>query len=244
MFKHFSFSLQYISDIHLERRSSFPLIKPRSNYLALLGDIGHPRKPLYNDFLKYCSINWNKVFLISGNHEHYDSGLSTDSDINNIVSKYNNVYYLNNSKINVDNYLILGTTLWYKPLEKDRNYQIINKKHDDSLEFLHHNLDFSSAKIDREDQDPPLNLNSSNKNVIVLSHHLPSYKLIIPKYHTPFYKPLQYRYATNLEYMIKPPVKAWLCGHSHSQVEMTIPVASRPPRLGVYCGINTFKEEL
>ncbi len=211
------FSLQYISDIHLEKHSSFPLIKPKSNYLALLGDIGHPRKSLYNDFLKYCSINWNKVFLISGNHEHYGSGMSTDTDINNIVFKYNNVYYLNNSTFILDNYLILGTTLWYKPLGNERNFKEIDKKHDNSLTFLRNNL-------------------NSSKNIIVLSHYLPSYKLIVPKYHTAFYKPLQYRYATDLEYMIKPPIKAWLCGHSHSQINMNI---NR-----VYCGINTFKEEL
>src|SRR4029079_12083032 len=66
------------------------------------------------------------------------------------------------------------------------------------------------------------------KDIIILSHYLPSYKLIIPKYYN--YKP-KYQYASNLDYLIKKPVKAWLCGHSHCQIEKYIN--------GVYCGINT-----
>ena len=67
MYKHLNqFCLQYISDIHLERRLKIPIIKPKANYLALLGDIGYPNSTLYNDFIKYTSINWDRVFLLQG----------------------------------------------------------------------------------------------------------------------------------------------------------------------------------
>lgn len=69
---------------------------------------------------------------------------------------------------------------------------------------------------------------NTDNNIIVLSHYLPSYKLIIPKYRD--YKPA-FQYASHLDHLIKSPVKAWLCGHSHCQIEKYIN--------GVYCGINT-----
>ncbi|ARF11692.1 metallophosphatase [Klosneuvirus KNV1] len=95
------FKLQYISDIHLEHRQTIPKIPAKTNYLALLGDIGHPNKPLYSEFLKYCSKNWDKVFLLSGNHE-YEQKKYSMKDIDHMiqchVSKYHNISYLNNKK--------------------------------------------------------------------------------------------------------------------------------------------------
>lgn len=54
--------LQYISDIHLEKRLIIPTIPVAGNYLALLGDIGSPYKDSYKEFLKYTSDNWKRSF--------------------------------------------------------------------------------------------------------------------------------------------------------------------------------------
>lgn len=213
MLKRASFRLQYISDIHLEHRTIIPHIKPTTNYLALLGDIGHPNKPLYHDFIRYCSKNWSKVLLISGNHEYEQKKYSMndiDNMIMNITNKYNNVTYLNNKKSMIDNYLILGTTLWSNNTKTIPNHKI-NSLHKECLYWLKNNIK-----------------HHSNEKIIVLSHYLPSYQLVIPKYHN--YNP-KFQYASNLDYLIKPPIKAWLCGHSHCQIEKYIN--------GVYCGINT-----
>lgn len=207
------FQLQYISDIHLEHRMSIPKIPPRTKYLALLGDIGHPNKPLYPEFLKYCSTNWDKVFLLSGNHEYEQKKYSMqeiDQMIQEQVSKYNNVSYLNNQKNLIDNHLILGTTLWSDNNELRPGHKV-NELFNESVNWLKGNI--------KENPD---------KDIIVLSHYLPSYKLIIPKYYN--YKH-SFQYASDLDHLIKNPVKAWLCGHSHCQLEKNIN--------GVYCGINT-----
>jgi hypothetical protein len=58
-------------------------------------------------------------------------------------------------------------------------------------------------------------------NVYSLSHNVPSFQLIEQRY-------LDYGqhrtswFATSLEHRIGSPVKAWLCGHSHSVLEKEI----------------------
>ena len=202
------FRLQYISDIHLEHRIVLPVIPKRANYLALLGDIGYPNSKIYKEFLEYSSKNWDKVFLLSGNHE-YDlyPFHDVDTQIKGLVSKYKNIHYLNDSEYSLGEYSILGTTLW----TKSTNPLI----HDKSISWLKNSIDTTVNK---------------DKKIIILSHHLPSYQLIVEKYHSERYKKYQHEFATELEHLIKDPVKAWLCGHSHCQVEKNIN--------GVYCGIN------
>ncbi len=202
-------NLQYISDIHLEYRTKVPYLKPISNHLALLGDIGNPFKNNYKEFLIHTSKNWDKVFLIAGNHEYYHNKDNVDDKIKDIISSFNNVYYLNNDKYEFLNYTILGTTLWSK-LIKPINYKNVtmeemNHKHEECCKYLKNNI---------------------VKNTIVLSHYLPSYKLIIDKYK---HCNNNDRYASNIDFLHLP-IKYWLCGHSHCIIEMNIN--------GVMCCIN------
>jgi len=67
-----SFSLlQFSSDIHLERGYKRDII-PIKPYLVLAGDIGYPNQDSYKQFLLGMSHKFDKVFVISGNHE-FDS---------------------------------------------------------------------------------------------------------------------------------------------------------------------------
>ena len=212
--------LQYISDIHLERRTKFPRIKPKSSKLALLGDIGHPHKPLYRDFIKYTSHHWNKVFVIAGNHE-YHSKTHNFNDINyqirNICSQHNNVHFLNNESFKLNNYTILGTTLW-------SNIKYIRYPYDHKLLKLH--VDSTLWLKDNLNKIP------GNNKAIVLTHHLPSYKLIVGKYKDlEIYNKIGDRFASNLDNIICDPVKIWLCGHSHITYQTYIN--------NVYVGINS-----
>jgi len=209
------FRLQYISDIHLEQRVKLPSINPRAKYLALLGDIGNPHEKLYSAFIKECSHKWDKVLLISGNHE-YNNGkysvIETNNLIKSICNKHNNVYYLDNTSTMLEDYVILGTPLWSANLNIPF-YRHINYLHINSVEFLNANINASLYE---------------NDPIIILSHYLPTYNLLADKYKN---QTVLFNYASNLDHLIKPPVKAWLCGHSHSQVVKYIN--------GVYCGINT-----
>ena len=108
--------MQLISDIHLEFRSNFEII-PKAKYLALaFGDIGKPHDQNYKKLISTVSKQFEKVFIISGNHEYYSNDRYTmdeiDQQITKIVNQYPNVYFLNNNEHVMDNVVILGTTLW------------------------------------------------------------------------------------------------------------------------------------
>lgn len=201
-------SIQYISDIHLEYSNSYPKIIPVSENLALLGDIGNPSKPNYEEFLKYCSKNFKRIYLIAGNHEYWLTGYQTNFIISKITSKYNNIQFLKNSHTYLNDYAILGSTLWTK-----YNVKPYKGQFDKSVLWLKENI----------------NKNENNKT-LVLTHYLPSFKLITPEYSTKEYDGVRQRYATDLEYLMTDNVKFWISGHSHCQVEMYIK--------NTFCGIN------
>ena len=90
---------QLISDIHLEKRkyknNTILEHSVKANNLILAGDIGNPLKSNYKEYLKYCSDQHQKVFLITGNHEYWHNSIEeTDKLIQQICSPYKNIYFL------------------------------------------------------------------------------------------------------------------------------------------------------
>ena len=241
-----SVKLRYISDLHLEyyhlRKLSLPQIEPElsSECLALCGDIGNPLFPNYKYFLEDMANKFSKVFIISGNHEYYQPKENlikqnidqTDQLISKLCESFNNVYYLNNNSHEINNKLtIIGTTFWSNIFENretirhsvnDYNYIYFGDRMfdiDDSTRLNFINSKWIESEISKA--------NHLGKKLVVLTHHLPSYDLIIPKYKGHF---ASCCFANHLDYLIKDPVVAWLCGHSHSSIQTRIN--------GVYCGIN------
>lgn len=274
-------NLQYVSDIHLERKISYPKLVRKENNLALLGDIGDPFKDNYTDFLSYASDRWENVFLLAGNHEYWQAKYNyydVNEKINDVVVKFDNVLFLNNTSSSLlPNYIILGTTLWShilsfsslsfspsssaslssynlkKPLMGDDLKinlvdKTFNELHFQSVNWLksqifdykqkQENLKYKQKEIKGQN----LNYKQANnkekvkekeeKQIVVLTHYLPSYKLIIEKYRYGFYSKYHDRFASDLDEIIQPPISYWLCGHSHCILETQIN--------GIYCGINSF----
>lgn len=226
--------LQFLSDIHLEVKNVIPKINVKGEYLALLGDIGNPFLNNYSEFITNLSYKFEAIFIISGNHEYWnDYNIpETNHKITNIVDKFSNVYFLNNNHHYIDNYLILGTTLWSNIL--NRYYQ--NKGDHMNIKYLDKNITVDdintlhSQSVEWLKSSFIMNKDKQNKNIIVLSHHLPSYELIVPMYKTVRYNSIHDRFASNLDHMIQSPITAWLCGHSHCSFDGYIN--------DVYCGIN------
>ncbi len=150
--------------------------------------------------------------MLAGNHEywhHRHQHEEVNEQILKNCGKLHNIEYLNDSETKLDNFVVLGATLW-SPF---------------SCSFLHQR----TVKW----LDNSINENTATK--IVLTHYMPSFKLIVPKYQTPEYDKIRNRYASDLNYLIKPPVRVWLCGHSHCTYETHIN--------GVLCGINALGYE-
>jgi len=52
----------------------------------------------------------------------------------------------------------------------------------------------------------------SDKPLLIMTHHLPSYSMILQVYESSNCKS---HFASDLHHLFKPPVIAWVCGHSH-----------------------------
>jgi predicted phosphodiesterase len=218
-------TIQITSDLHLEYHqhpvniSTF--LTPKSPNLAILGDLGYPTLPNFKDFLKQVSKSYDHVFYVSGNHEYYNDKPMDEVKlmIHDVVSEFNNIYFLDNDAVYCDNVKILGTTLWTKILPTIKNnisndhYHIKVKKDDqivplsfkDVNDMYYHNVKF-------------LETNINNDYTLVLTHHLPSYQLITPRYK---HFKHQYLFASSLDYLVRK-ADIWCSGHTHEPIQLKI----------------------
>jgi predicted phosphodiesterase len=222
--------IQYLSDIHLEFMTKPPKIKAMADVLCLCGDIGYPHSGIYSLFLKQMSQSFKKVFLITGNHEYYNSdkyGSHTMEEINRHigfiinVNKLENVTFLNNSYELYDDVLFVGTTLWSKIPSMNMNdiclmndfkqiegltYDTYNLLHYKSCSFIADTL----ALIEKGDIFKDKNVNIK---VVIMTHHLPSFNLIDEKH---AYSDTNCFYASKCDPFFVEPIKAWIYGHTHT----------------------------
>ncbi len=214
------------SDLHLEFKFDIILNIPDDNlekYLLLAGDTcNYNNIDKFEEWLKCISNKFNKIFFISGNHEYYSNGETMDNidiKLKLLESKFDNVIYLNCDTFILNNVLIVGCTLWsnnkYKYINDYKNIYIEN----DKLLTLKDSNNLHLKHLDWLIQT--LNENK-NKDTIVLTHHLPTIKLIDNKYL--FYKDLNTAFYTPLDKLIvdNQQIKYWICGHSHSTKECQI----------------------
>jgi len=188
---------QYCSDLHLEKLRHFPRIIPRAPILLLAGDIGHPNTSIYSKFFQQCSHDFEYILFVDGNHEYdrpFNPFLRANSLPKNVIHLQNDYFDLFGGSVRC-----FGTTLWTPTVN-----QLEHKK---SLQFLHKQLDNNTDSIQRK---------------IVMTHHLPSFKLIVPKYQR--YRNLN-RFANDLDYLMLNHTTApdfWISGHSHCVLDKTI----------------------
>jgi predicted MPP superfamily phosphohydrolase len=206
--------IQYISDIHLEFLSA--LLKQKrfsaqAPVLCLAGDIGYPNKPIYRQFLQSVSSQFDKVFLITGNHEYYRATSMDDvhKQIKDICSDLKNVSFLDNSYEDYNGVRFVGSTLWSKiPVAPD---VLMNDFHEipEMTPELYNELHLGCCEfLDSNDvMESPL-------PVVIISHHLPSFDLIDSKYAK--YSKYNHFFASDCSRFFRPPIRAWIYGHTHS----------------------------
>jgi hypothetical protein len=251
--------IQYASDLHLEfyEKQAFPLLlRPNAKLLALAGDIGRPDHKLYPAFFEWAHDKWDHIFVIAGNHEFYNTKPYTKWDTphtleerltmcRTICSKWPNVHFMEKDEVFLEDYntAFLGTTLWTKIDEGDmplalrtmNDYNLIAGKDgrfwpSESTRLHKESVQWLNARIHEWEE--------RQKHVVVLTHHMPTYSLISENYKN---HPANFCFASNLDTMIRSPVRVWICGHSHQQKELTIQHDDPPtPEGSTILAINAY----
>ena len=221
--------IQIASDIHTEFHKKVTLehfIHRSADVLLLAGDVGIPTHPSYRSFLEQCNANYRRVLLIAGNHEFYGSTFdSAISSIRDTVSDLRNITFLNDEsyRFEEEQVTVLGSTLWsailpreytkvwstlsdYKKIATVDGRQI--RPQDIIARHTAHTV-WLRNEIERRPEE----------KIVVMTHHLPSYRMCSPKYSGCGYNS---GFATDLESMIAAPIKLWVCGHSHERNTQTI----------------------
>ncbi len=163
-----------------------------------------------------------------------------DNSILEIVKEYDNITYLNMDKFIIGNTKFIGCSLWsdvseikntvanimndYSNIYLESDISICRKKYydtgkrkyiksfrseltPDDIITLHNKMKFWL--------NDEINSNE-NYNIIVLSHHPPSFKM---SHKIDDYK---YCYGSECENLIKYPVKYWISGHTHKSMKIEI----------------------
>ena len=219
-----SINIQLYSDFHLElNEKAYPKIKPYCDYLFLAGDIGKINTPNFKDFFDYCSSNWKKVFYVLGNHEYYHSHttlVKLKKEYKNFFENYTNIHLLDNDVYELDEIVIIGSTLWsyttstlnLNDFSKIKTYDEINNRTNGISTEFYNNLHFDCINFINTQIEK-----YKDKKVIVMTHYPPSQKETShPKYNNQLQYLKDY-FASNCidDVSDEHTIVAWLYGHTH-----------------------------
>lgn len=224
--------IQLASDLHLEintRLSFDELLEPIAPILILAGDIGNPTDDIYAEFLLWCGSKYETVFVIAGNHEYYSlSTIVNMKDRKALIlsicdSAGNNIHFLDNSSCQInDDVVIIGSTLWSYISPKNalvvsyciNDFRYIYTDDDALLSINEYNgMHIECYRWLEEEIDK-----HSDKTVLVVTHHLPSFSLIANKYKG---SAVNSAFASDVDHFYaKDNVKYWFYGHSHASSDV------------------------
>ena len=236
--------IQYVSDLHLELYKHVPdfsmFVTPCAKYLALAGDIGQPTCPSWIPFFSYVSRNWERIVYVPGNHEYYTSHKDTweykpavpwkvlHQNIRASLAPFPNITMLDAANPSVymdaDNLAIVGSTLWSyvpKPLmgEVQRSMNDYNFSAYDTSNPIQPNDVNETWKEERAVLKEQIQFwTEKQANVVVVTHHMPSFTLVSPRYKG---SSINYAFASGCDELMLPSVKAWIYGHTHN-VDRTV----------------------
>jgi predicted phosphodiesterase len=214
------FTIQYMSDLHIELLKTIPTVIKSADYLALCGDIGNPYQQSYTFFLKNVSLQFKLVFVIAGNHEYYNNDIyNTNIKIKEICNNFPNVIFLNNTeyilKQGEESIRILGTTLWsnvtpnaFYMMNDSRKIKYSENKltqnnvidmHSESLKFIKDHL-------------------NDDTSTLILSHHAFSHKMngLLEG------NDIESAFSSDLEYLFRGNLVGVISGHTHQSMKIKI----------------------
>ena len=217
------------------------MIVPSAPILVLAGDIGCPGTfrgfPFLEKFLMTQASRFEYVFYVAGNHEYYSqvSGFTgacaTAPDVHKIIrqmcDKIDNVFFLDRKVAVINGIRIVGATLWshindsqvpdieahvsdYKRIHmraKSKSPFVATRllRTHDAMAWHRYDLQFLEEQVDIAERN--------REEMVIITHHAPSFNGTSHRCHSN--SKMSTAFATDLERLCQPHVKAWIFGHTH-----------------------------
>lgn len=224
--------IQVLSDLHLEFYRNNELFVPRylgEDVLVLAGDIQVGLdNPLIQGWFSDL-LEERDVVYVFGNHEYYNQDYHKLNSVEREKFEQNvkeladqkgykhNLYILVGDKIEIDNTVFIGSTLW---TDFDNNNEEIMQKApmvmNDFRIIRNFNPRFCALVHDNERKfiENTLDETPESKNKVVVTHHLPSFESVSPRFRTGNATSLNAFFYTELSHIVEKS-DLWICGHTH-----------------------------
>ena len=221
--------IRIVSDLHLEFcEFTLPHIDGDSERtLILAGDICVVDSPVrLKKFIDDVISRFKYVIMVLGNHDYYGGDLNYHNTLIEEYEDYKNFFILQNNFTVLDDTVFIGSTFWTNiPVGTDIGYmndkRCINKKNSDkkiqSSDWAHEHQVASKFIFSVVEN---MSFSKDIKNIIVVTHHSPSYKSVDQKF---IGDPSNMFYHSNYDNLIKSyPIGLWVHGHTHCFMNYTI----------------------
>lgn len=220
--------IQYASDLHLEMAlnsafmEGYPL-KPCADILILAGDVTYLNNHHLNSkIINGLSSDFKEVYIIPGNHEFYGKYLPISATLPSFRKEIReNVYYLNNETVIIDDVRILFTTLFSHIPSSSAS--LIGSRINDFYASKFHKESNKSLTIEEFNHCHKICLGyllfelekPFYGKTLVVSHFAPFHKGWIKDY-PKFPVDLSDFFHASLEYLCKEhSIDHWISGHTH-----------------------------
>ena len=224
--------IRIASDLHLEAyrgrdmdKIVGDIFKPHAedsnSVLVLAGDISADFKNLI-DFIKHIENDFAKVIYIPGNHEYYGKDYSeTNNALDGLFkSELKNTVWCNGSVDShiIDNVRFIYGTMWADGGKSIQEEEMVGAGLNDFRIIGHNGRRFTVAHMQnifytqKGEIKRLLQKKFDGKNVVI-THHIPSYKLCHPRFGTD----INGGFAGDCENILESPYApdVWIYGHTH-----------------------------
>lgn len=238
-----------MSDLHLEFQGHNPVQFPQADVLVLAGDVlvaedlrrftrddvvlphEQPRgvsAQRYREFLDDVTTRYAHVVYVAGNHEFYHGKFTQTLDVlRNEAQHYQNLYFLEDSWVDVEDVRFLGGTLWTDCNNHDphtmlvlqygmNDYRVITNDHAGytKLRPVH--------TLQRHVRTRQFIQENIAPKTVVVTHHAPSSQSVSSEFKDDY--DLNGGYASDLTEFIldHPQIAYWCHGHMHHQQDYPV----------------------
>lgn len=229
-----------VSDLHMDIHPQLDL--PGGDVLLIAGDTAECQNfkdtEVHYHFHKICE-KYRRVFLIFGNHEHYNSVFHNSRTVVEQSALPKNVHILEKQVTNISpGWMLFGATMWTSMGRMESDdwgvHQAVKRDMNDFAGAIHivdrddHVIRRFTTYDAKEEFKRTLEVLSEqlikhyDKRFVVMTHHAPSGRSTDPRYKNEV--KLNCGYYSPLESFIKqhPQIRFWQHGHMHAPADYMV----------------------